>query len=93
MNKQQILQLKRQAHKLKPVVIIGGNGLTKSVSAEIECALEAHELIKIRINAADRDERESLIQTITATHGSTLIDAIGHVVIVYRKHTNNDSQR
>jgi RNA-binding protein len=47
-------QLKAKAHKLKPIVIVGNNGFTESVKKEIERGLIDHELIKIRINAADK---------------------------------------
>ena len=49
---QDIKQLKAQSHSLKPVVIIGNNGLTEAVHQEIECALEAHELIKIKMSSS-----------------------------------------
>ena len=46
-------QLKARAHKLKPIVLIGGNGLTEAVQNEIEHSLTAHELIKIHIAGSD----------------------------------------
>ena len=49
-------QLRAIGHRLSPVVIVS-NGLTKGVAAEIDRALTDHELIKIRVNAADRDEK------------------------------------
>ena len=52
-------QLKAQAHKLKPIVTLGMNGLTDTVKDEINRALDDHELIKVRINA-DRSERKEL---------------------------------
>ncbi|MCH9769769.1 MAG: YhbY family RNA-binding protein [Gammaproteobacteria bacterium] len=85
MNKDQILPLKRRLHKLKPVVIIGNQGLGDSVHAAIDEALNAHELIKIRVNAEDRAAREQMITAICEKHRAELIDKIGHIVAIYRE--------
>ena len=50
LNKKQIQYLKGEAHSLKPVVLLGSNGLTEGVIAEIDSALEHHELIKVKIS-------------------------------------------
>ena len=57
----QIKELRARAHKLEPVVIIGAKGLTDEVLAEIDRALKAHELIKVRA-ALERDERDEALQ-------------------------------
>ena len=49
--------LRKKAHSLKPVVMIGQHGLTDAVLAEVDIALNAHELIKIRIRGADKNKR------------------------------------
>ena len=49
--------LKGLAHSLKPVVQLGGNGLTEGVLAEIDNALSHHELIKVKVPTDDRDEK------------------------------------
>lgn len=84
MNKQQLLALRQQAHHLKPVVILGAQGLTPAVGKEIDVALQAHELIKIKINALDRAEFKQLANTICENHQATLVDLIGHIAIIYR---------
>ena len=56
-------ELKARAHALDPVVLIGGDGLTPAVIAEIERSLKSHELIKIRVNA-DRPGREAMLEEI-----------------------------
>ncbi|MDH5786318.1 MAG: YhbY family RNA-binding protein, partial [Chromatiales bacterium] len=53
--------LRKLAHNLKPLVIIGGNGLTEGVVREIDATLAHHELIKVKVNAMDREERDALI--------------------------------
>jgi RNA-binding protein len=73
-----------QSHALKPVVMIGNKGLTENVLAEIDIALNHHELIKIKI-AADRDSREILIQEIIQKTGAELIQSIGQTASIYRK--------
>jgi len=76
--------LKRQVHHLKPVVLLGQAGLTDRVVAEIDGALTHHELIKVKVNAGDRDLRDTLIREIGARTGSDLIDRIGNMAAFYR---------
>jgi len=88
LNKDQIRQLKAQAHSLSPVVIIGHNELTLAVHNEIDTALKAHELIKIRVNANDKAHRQTMVENICQQEGAILIGIIGHIAIVYRKNTD-----
>lgn len=76
--------LKAQAHPLKPVVMLGGNGLTEGVMAEIELALEHHELIKVKVPEDDRDTRRAIQLTICEHTQAALIQSIGKVAIFYR---------
>ncbi len=76
--------LRKLAHHLKPVVIVGNAGLTENVLAEIDQALAHHELIKIRINAADKEERQSLITKIAEQTDSSWVTSIGHIAAFYR---------
>ena len=78
-------QLKQQAHQLNPVVMIGQHGLTPAVHLEIERALLAHELIKIKINISDRETRQSIIAEICKEREAHLIQAIGKVAVIYRE--------
>jgi RNA-binding protein len=77
--------MRAKAHSLKPVVITGQNGVTPAVLNEIDLALEYHELIKVRVNAADREDRRAMIQQICTDSSAELIQAIGHVITLYRK--------
>lgn len=72
------------AHSLSPVVTIAQKGLTESVSGEIERALSEHELIKIKIFAADRDSRKALILEICQATNADLIQSIGNVAVIFR---------
>jgi RNA-binding protein len=85
MDKKQLLRLRGEAHKLKPVVIIGSNGLTAAVHQEIELALESHELIKVRVNAKDRTARKTMINQICEEHKAEEINQIGHIVAIFRR--------
>ena len=81
--------LKKQVHHLKPVVSLGQAGLTASVLAEIEIALDHHELIKVKIAAGDRDLRDEFIATIASRTQSDLIDRIGNVAAFFRANPRN----
>jgi len=81
----QILFLRKQCHHLKPVVTIGGAGLTENVMSEIDLSLSHHELIKVKINTGDRDERKAMIDKITGMTQACLVQTIGHTASFYRK--------
>lgn len=85
LNERQKRQLRGLGHKLKPVVMIGQAGLTDNVLAEIEQALSHHELIKVRINAADRAARAAMIQQISSHTGGLVIQCIGHILLLFRR--------
>ncbi|HLV48343.1 MAG TPA: ribosome assembly RNA-binding protein YhbY [Aliidiomarina sp.] len=76
--------LKAAAHPLKPVVLLGGNGLTEGVLAEIELALEHHELIKVKVPEEDREVRHAIQLTIAEHTKSGLVQSIGKVAVFYR---------
>lgn len=84
MNPIQKKKLKAQAHPLNPVVMVGQAGLTDAVLKEVEVALDAHELIKIKIRA-ERDERKLISAQICQQTGSELVQSIGQIAVIYRK--------
>ena len=77
--------LKARAHHLNPVIIIGSKGLTSAVLDETNIALEAHELIKVKINGADKDERLSIAKSICDSLKAEFIQQIGNIAILYRE--------
>ena len=81
--------LRSKAHHLKPVLWIGQNGLTDSVTAEIETALDHHELIKIKLRVGDRELRNKTVAEICQATHSTQVQSIGNIVSIYRR---NDKQ-
>lgn len=80
-------QLKSQAHNLKPVVMVGQAGFTPAVLAEIENALNCHELIKVKIRA-ERDERKLISEKICQETQADLIQTIGQILVIYRLNPN-----
>ena len=85
LNQKQLKQLRKLAHHRKVVVIIGQHGLTDNVMEEINNGLDIHELLKVRVNAADREQRNKLIDTIALQTHAEVIQRIGHVAVFYRK--------
>jgi RNA-binding protein len=77
-------QLKARAHGLEPVVRVGQAGLTDSVVAEVDRALTAHELIKIRVDAADRFERANVCEAICVRTGAAEVLRVGKVLGLWR---------
>lgn len=84
--------LRGRAHSLKPVVQLGGKGLTDAVVAEVDTALEAHELIKVSL-VGDRDEREALAADLADRVEAEAIGLIGKVAILYRAHPEPEQRR
>lgn len=78
-------QLKAKAHSLKPIILIGNNGLSDSVQNEIDRALHDHELIKIRIMSQDRDLRREWYEKICEVNQAELIQTLGSIGVIYRK--------
>ena len=73
-----------RAQRLNPVVLLGAAGLTPAVLQEIDRALSAHELIKVRLTGADRDERAVLAERIADTLSCARVQSIGAMVVLYR---------
>ena len=78
-------ELRAEAHKLKPTVLIGDKGLTDEVLAEIERSLKAHELIKVRAAASERDARDAWLEAICARLQAHPVQRIGKVFVIYRE--------
>lgn len=77
-------RFRRIGHELKPVVMTGGEGLTEGVIAEAARALEDHELIKVRINGEDREERAEAMRTLATQCKAEMVQVIGKIVLLYR---------
>ena len=84
--------LRGLAHSYKPLVQIGKEGLSESVIRAIDTALEAHELIKLKI-AAERDEREQFVPLIEARLNCDCVGTVGRIAILYREHPNPEKRK
>ena len=72
------------AHHLDPVVLIGGDGLTPAVIREIDAALNAHGLIKVRVFSDERTSREAMLATLTDQLDAAAIQHIGKLLVLWR---------
>ena len=72
------------AHHLDPVVLVGGDGLTPAVKKEIDAALNAHGLIKVRVFGDDRAARELMYQELAAELNAAPIQHIGKLLVLWR---------
>lgn len=72
------------AHHLNPVVMIGGDGLTPAVVKEVDAALTAHELIKVRVFSDQRNERDAMLIQLANEVGAAPIQHIGKLLVLWR---------
>lgn len=90
-----IKQLRACAHrnKLKAIVTIGMKGLTESVLNELNIALNHHELLKIKVPALEKTEKNELVDTICTQTGAQKIQLIGHTLIIYKLNKDIDQYK
>jgi len=77
--------LRGLAHHLKPVVMVGQDGIKDSVLAELDGALTAHEMVKVKVAAADREQRAGMVAELVAASGAELVQSIGHMATLFRR--------
>jgi len=85
LTEQQKREYRTRGHTLKPVVTIGSAGLSDAVVRELDLSLDHHELMKIRISGAGRDERSNLIAAVCKACDAETVQAIGNIALIYRK--------
>ncbi len=85
LTQEQKKQFKSIGHHLKPIVTVADNGLTEGVLAELDRALNDHELIKIQLRLAERDDRKAILDELCQKSSSILVQSIGKVALIYRK--------
>ena len=78
------LRLKSESHHLDPVVLLGANGLTEAVLKEIDRALTAHQLVKVRTAPSERHEREQMFAEVAEQLGAARIQLIGRLMVLFR---------
>lgn len=92
LEKTRLIELRRQGQKLRPVVRLGAQGLTDAVLREIDLSLKHHELMKIRVPAEDRDQRDGIIAEICERLGAEHVQRVGHVALLYRPRPSEDER-
>jgi len=86
--------LRGLAHSLNPAAFIGQKGVTPTLVAEIDQALEATELIKVKFNDfKEKDQKNALAEQISKDTRSHIAGMIGHVVILYRQNGDVEKQQ
>jgi RNA-binding protein len=84
LSEKQRRHLRGLAHALKPVIRLGGAGLTDAVTKETARALHDHELIKVKAPGGGREARDALFIDLAQRTGSALVHRIGNVAVLYR---------
>ena len=82
--------MKARAHGLAPAVFVGQSGLTDAVVAEVDRALTAHGLIKVKVNVADRGDRAAISSTLCDKTGAASVQSVGKVVVLWRPTGDED---
>jgi len=86
LSEKQKRHLRGLGHQHKPVVRIGAHGYTPAVQSELNEALLRHELVKVRIAAGERGTRDAVITQLCTDTGAELVQRIGNIALVYRRH-------
>lgn len=86
------VKLRARAHALAPVVQLGHAGVSDTVVAEVDRALTAHELIKVRIGGDDRDARVELGDTLSTRTDSAVVQRVGKIVVLWRPRPEDDGE-
>ena len=84
LSEKQKKHLRRLAHPLNPIVMLGNAGLTDGVVNELDLALEHHELVKVSARVGDRGARDEALEQLAQRTGSQIVQRIGNVGVFYR---------
>ncbi|MBT8086114.1 MAG: ribosome assembly RNA-binding protein YhbY [Woeseia sp.] len=78
-------------HHLNPVIIVGDAGISDALLKEFNSTIDHHELIKVKVRAGDRGQRNTLIDDLCARGSAELVTRIGNVALLYRR--NNEKPK
>ena len=84
-------RLRGLGHELKPVVRVGGSGLSEGVLKALEEALNDHQLIKVSIRVGDRGERQTVMDELCRHSGAVLVQRIGNMALLFRPNPDQPS--
>ena len=82
--------LKGRAHSLEARVQVGHAGVTDAVAAEVDRALKAHELIKVKILGDDREERKEIADALATRTDAALVQSVGKVIVLWRPNPDEE---
>ena len=85
LSEKQKKHLRRLAHPLSPIVMLGNAGLTDGVVNELDRALKDHELVKVTARLGARQARDAALQTLAARTSAELVQRVGHIGVFYRR--------
>jgi RNA-binding protein len=85
LSEKQKKHLRRLAHPLSPIVMLGNAGLTDGVVSELDRALHDHELVKVSARVGEREARDAALDILAARTSSALVQRVGHVGVFYRR--------
>ena len=83
--------MRKLAHNLRPVVMVGHQGLSDAVLSELESTMTKHELLKIKVRSNDREEKQKIVDKILNFSKAALVQVIGGVLVIYRPFDENPS--
>jgi len=89
LSKIQLKHLLTLTHNLKPVIMIGQNGITENILKELEIALDFHELVKIKIAGADKAGCGEMIQQLIDASSAEVVQKIGKTATLFRRNNKN----
>ena len=92
MNSKQRSKLRSLAHHLKPIVVIGKDGLTKGAISSINRALDAHELIKVKFSQ-NKESKKALVKSSGDALSAFIIGDVGHTIIMFRAQKDRDKRK
>ena len=89
LTEQQKKILRGLGHTLKPIILVGAGGLSQSLLEEFERSLEHHELMKVKVSAGDRTQRDAVIAALCQRGGAELVQRVGNVGLLFRRRRRN----
>lgn len=85
LNEKQRKHLRRLAHPLNPLVMLGNAGLTDAVVAELDRTLTDHELVKVSARVGERSSRDAALDSLASRTGAEIVQRVGNVGVFYRR--------
>jgi RNA-binding protein len=85
LSEKQKKHLRRLAHPMSPIVMLGNAGLTDGVVNELDRALTDHELVKVSARIGERSARNAALDDLAARTASALVQRVGNVGVFYRQ--------